>query len=290
MTAPAAAPVISAVMVSWQTGPVLFDSIHAVLRDPDISELILVDHQNPADVRQRLDALTADHARLRVIRTDRNLGFGRGCNIGAREAEGDYLFFINPDAKPDVGVARRLIRALPEAELSALAGARILDLNGEEQSGSRRRTLTLGRALATFSGISKTGWVRPFGMEGEPLPEVPVNVGAISGAAFLISKSGFDALGGFDEGYFLHVEDVDLCRRASSVWFVPDAIVHHVGGSSRTSRFAVELEKAKSFLRYFWKFNTDFAGRLATLIAAPFIFTAIMLRALIMEVIGLIPR
>ncbi|QNL17983.1 glycosyltransferase family 2 protein [Hyphobacterium sp. CCMP332] len=284
------APVISAVMVSWQTGPALFDSIHAVRADPDISELILVDHQNPDDVRQRLDALTADHARLRVIRTDQNLGFGKGCNIGAKEASGDYLFFINPDARPEAGAARQLIEALPEGETTALAGARILGLDGKEQSGSRRRGLTLGRALATFSGISKTGWVRPFGMEGEPLPEAPVNVGAISGAAFLMSKSGFDALGGFDEGYFLHVEDVDLCRRASSVWFVPDAIVHHVGGSSRTSRFAVELEKAKSFLRYFWKFNTGTAGRLATLIAAPFIFTAIMLRALIMEVIGLIRR
>lgn len=284
------APAISAVMVSWQTGPVLLESIHAVLADPDISELILVDHQNPGEVREKLTKLMADHPRLRVIRTDQNLGFGKGCNIGAKEASGDYLFFINPDARPEAGAARQLIEALPEGETTALAGARILGLDGKEQSGSRRRGLTLGRALATFSGISKTGWVRPFGMEGEPLPEAPVNVGAISGAAFLMSKSGFDALGGFDEGYFLHVEDVDLCRRASSVWFVPDAIVHHVGGSSRTSRFAVELEKAKSFLRYFWKFNTGTAGRLATLIAAPFIFTAIMLRALIMEVIGLIRR
>ncbi len=284
------APSISAVMVSWQTGPMLFESIHAVLADPDISELILVDHQNPGEVREKLTELTANHPCLRVIRTDQNLGFGKGCNIGAKEASGDYLFFINPDARPEAGAARQLIQALPEGEASALAGARILGSDGREQSGSRRRKLTLGRALATFSGAATLGWAKPFGMEDEPLPEGPIKVGAISGAAFLMSKAGFDALGGFDEGYFLHVEDVDLCRRATSVWFVPDAIVHHVGGSSRASHFAVELEKAKSFLRYFWKFNTGPAGRIATIVAAPFIFTAIMLRALVREIIGLIRR
>lgn len=284
------APVISAVMVSWQTGPVLFDAIEAVLADSDISELVLVDHQNPDDVRQRLNEFAAGNARLRIIRTDRNLGFGKGCNLGAKAASGQYLFFINPDAKPEIGTADRLRQALPEGEPSALAGARILDIDGKEQSGSRRRGLTLWRALVTVSGAARLGWARPFGMEDEPLPESPVKVAAISGAAFLMSKAGFDGLGGFDEDYFLHVEDIDLCRRASSVWFVPEATVHHVGGTSRASRFAVEREKAKSFLRYFWKFNRSVPGRLATLMVAPSIFTAIMLRALVLEIAGLIRR
>jgi len=284
------APTISAIMVSWQTGPVLFDAIKAVLVDPNISELIVIDHENPVEVRNELDELAATQSRLRVHRTDQNLGFGKGCNIGAAEAQSEYLFFINPDAKPEVGAALQLIKALTRDEPTALAGARILDLDGIEQSGSRRRQLTLWRALATFSGLAKLGFAKPFGMEGEPLPVSSERVGAISGAAFVISKAGFDTLGGFDEGYFLHVEDIDLCRRASSVWFVTDAIVHHVGGTSKAGPFAVELEKAKSFFRYFWKFNTSFPGRMATLLASPLIFTAIMLRALLSEIVSFVRR
>jgi len=283
-------PPISAIMVTWRTGPVLFDAIHAVLADSDIAELILVDHENPPEVRSKLDDLERAEARLHLVRTDKNLGFGRGCNIGAAKAQSDVLFFINPDAEPEQGAARRLMEALPQTEPTALAGARILDPEGREQSGSRRRPLTLWRAFAAFSGLVKLGLAQPFGMENGPLPEAPIQVGAISGAAFLMLKSGFDQLGGFDEDYFLHVEDIDLCRRAASVWFVPDAIVRHVGGTSDVSRFAVELEKAISLLRYFWKFNTRLGGRITTLIFAPFLFTAIMLRALVNEIAGLLRR
>lgn len=283
-------PSISAIMVSWHTGPVLFEAIKAVLADPDITELVLIDHENPPAVRKMLDDLARDQTRLRIVRTNKNLGFGRGCNIGATHAKSDFLFFINPDAEPDAGAARRLVAALPCEEPTAIAGARILGTDGREQSGSRRRELTLWRAFAAFSGLARLGLARPFGMENDALPEAPVQVGAISGAAFAMAKSGFDQLGGFDEGYFLHVEDIDLCRRAPSVWFVPDAIVRHVGGTSRASRFAVELEKARSFLRYFWKFNTGAAGRIATVIAAPVLFTAIMLRALISEITGFLRR
>jgi hypothetical protein len=277
-------------MVSWHTGPVLFDAIKAVFADPDIAELVLIDHENPPEVRKTLDDIARDETRLRIVRTDSNPGFGRGCNIGAAHAEGDFLFFINPDAEPDTGTARRLVAALPSGEPTAIAGARILGTDGQEQSGSRRRELTLWRAFAAFSGLARLGLARPFGMEKDALPEAPVRVGAISGAAFVMAKSGFDQLGGFDEVYFLHVEDIDLCRRASSVWFVPDAIVRHVGGTSGASRFAVELEKARSFLRYFWKFNTGAAGRMTTIVATPFLFSAIMLRALISEITGLLRR
>lgn len=280
-------PSISAIMVSWQTGPVVLDAINAVLADPGITELVLIDHENPPDIRKKLDDIARNEARFRLTRTDRNLGFGKGCNIGAAQAKGDFLFFINPDAAPETGAAGRLMEALPKFEPAAVAGARILGPEGREQSGSRRRELTLWRAFATFSGLAGPGLAQPFGMENDALPEAPVEVGAISGAAFLMAKSGFDQLGGFDEGYFLHVEDIDLCRRASSVWFVPDAVVRHVGGTSGASRFAVELEKAKGFLRYFWKFNTGMAGRIATIFAAPFLFSAIMLRALVNEIAGL---
>lgn len=83
----------------------------------------------------------------------------------------------------------------------------------------------------------------------------------------------------FDESFFLHVEDIDLCRRAARVWFVPGAIVHHVGSTSAARPLAVEWLKAKSFFRYFWKFGGAW-DRLVLLLVTPLLFAAIMGRAL----------
>jgi hypothetical protein len=269
---------ISAIMVSWRTGPVLMEAVRAVLQDDQISELILVDHDNPLEDRQRVDELARAEPRLKILRTNTNLGFGKGCNLGAAQAAGDWLFFVNPDAEPETGSAGKLAAVLADQPETALAGARILNRDGTEQRGARRRELTLWRAIATFSGLSGLGLAKPFGMESEPLPNGPVEVAAVSGAGFLMRRSGFAALGGFDEAFFLHVEDIDLCRRAQRVWFVPDAIVHHVGGTSDARPIDVEWQKARSFFRYFWKFG-GMAGRLALVLVTPLLFAAILGRA-----------
>ncbi|WP_421788004.1 glycosyltransferase family 2 protein [Hyphobacterium sp.] len=270
---------ISAIMVSWRTGPVLMDALRAVLADPQIAELVLVDHENPAADRERIDALSKREPRLKVLRTDANLGFGKGCNLGAKDAAGEWLFFINPDAEPETGAAAHLMKTLRDEPPTALAGARVLNPDGSEQRGARRRDLTLWRAIATFSGLAALGLAKPFGMETEAVPDRAIEVAAVSGAAFLIRRSGFEALGGFDESFFLHVEDIDLCRRAARVWFVPGAIVHHVGSTSAARPLAVEWLKAKSFFRYFWKFGGAW-DRLVLLLVTPLLFAAIMGRAL----------
>ncbi|WP_420434102.1 glycosyltransferase family 2 protein [Hyphobacterium sp.] len=270
---------ISAIMVSWRTGPVLIDAIKAVLADDAIGELILVDHDNPEHHREQVDALARSESRLKILRTDANLGFARGCNLGARQAVGEWLFFINPDAEPEPGCAGKLAAALADEPETALAGARVLNSDGSEQRGSRRRELTLWRAIASFSGLARLGLAKSFGMEHEAVPADPAEVAAISGAAFLVRRSGFDVLGGFDETFFLHVEDIDLCRRAERVWFVPGAVVHHVGSSSDAHPIAVEWEKAKGFFRYFWKFGGA-GDRLILLLVTPILFAAILGRAL----------
>lgn len=276
---------ISAVMVSWRTGPVLMDAIRSVLADDQIAELILVDHDNPAEDRRRIDDLAQAEPRLTILRTDANLGFGKGCNLGARKAVGDWLFFINPDAQMQIGSAGKLAAALADQPETALAGARILNSDGSEQRGARRRELTLWRAIATFSGLASLGLAKPFGMEAEPVPDHPVQVAAVSGAGCLMRRAGFETLGGFDEAFFLHVEDIDLCRRAARVWFVPDAVVHHVGGTSDARPIDVEWQKAKSFFRYFWKFGGAW-DRLVLLAVTPLLFAAILGRALIRQLRG----
>ena len=85
------APVVSIVMVSYHTGPILKTSIESVLKQTLPFELILVDNGNPPDMRQSLAALADSNERVHLHVGHGNVGFAKGCNIGARNAKGDYI-------------------------------------------------------------------------------------------------------------------------------------------------------------------------------------------------------
>ena len=291
---------VSAVMVSWNTGPALFEAIDAALAAPDIDELVLVDHENPPEHARRLDEITAREPRLTLIRTGANLGFSRGCNIGAKAATQPHLLFLNPDALIAPGAAARLALSGASLRKPWIAGARILDIDGEEQRGGRRGPLTLWTAFVSMTGLSRLAGVsalfRDMHRENEPRPDAMIETETVSGAAMMTATAHFEALGGFDEGYFLHVEDVDLCRRAreagGEVVFEPRAEVVHYGATSKAGVFAVERAKARGLARYFWKFSSG-PGRIGVALAIPAVVLAVMGRAALLKAgwgIGLAAR
>jgi len=101
-------------------------------------------------------------------------------------------------------------------------------------------------------------------------------------------RDDYLALGGMDEDYFLHVEDIDLCRRVREaggvVMFEPRARVMHYGSTSKASRLRVEWAKARGLVRYFWKFYPTFLGRILTVLLTPMIVAGILLRAVLLSV------
>jgi GT2 family glycosyltransferase len=264
-------PQISALVVSYRTGPRLAECLYALRGDPGISEIVIADNGNPPDAEAWLDRFAAASPKAKLVRLP-NPGFGAGVNAAARIATGDFFLVINPDCVLKRGAAGLLAQALAGKPDVSIAGGRIFDLRGREERGARRNTLTLARAL----GIGR--WT----LEQDPLPASPVRVGAVSGAFFLMRRDGYEKLGGFDEGYFLHVEDVDLCRRAweagGEVIFVPAAGALHYGSTSDAPSAFVTGHKAKSLARYFRKFAKGPLERLAVEAAVPFIGLALKLR------------
>lgn len=276
---------ISVVMVSWHTGPVLFDAIHAVLRAPDVHELVLVNHGNPAPAVEALDAAAARHERFTLIHSGGNLGYSKGCNIGAKAATGTHLFFLNPDAILVPGTAARMAETASGLEEPWVVGARILDREGQEQRGARRGDLSLSSAFLGFTGLARfIPGVRNVHREHEPVPEQPVDTPCVSGAALMMARESYHAIGGFDEEYFLHVEDIDLChrvrRQGGRVVFDPRAELVHYGSTSKESIFFVERHKANGLLRYFWRYASP-AGRFGVALTAPFLWLALMGRAVL---------
>ncbi len=257
-------PSVSIISVTFHTGPVLFDMIAAALAQDD-AELVLVNNGNPLDVFHRLQKMAEAEPRLRLISGHGNVGFASGCNIGVENAGGDYFLFLNPDCVLPPGMAACLARESKNLPRPHLVGARIVDENGKEQSGSRRDILTPWKAFVEVSRIyllfPKHPYFRRFKWHELDVPDKTEPVPAISGALLFAPRGDYARAGGFDNGYFLHVEDLDLCFRmhkcGGKVYFMPDPPVLHLGATSKAPATLVEWHKTRSFVRYFFNNFSD---------------------------------
>lgn len=249
-------PGIAVVMVSYHTGPALEAACSAVLAELAVTGLVLVDNGNPPEAVRWLDALAAGEPRVRLLRGQGNIGFGRACNLGAAGTTAPCLIFLNPDTEARPGALVQLARTAMTRQ--ALVGALLVDREGREQRGSRRGALTPVSLLVQLLRIGRpgpqAGWRRAFNRLDEPLPQTVVPMETVSGACFAIPRSVFESLGGFDPRYFLHFEDVELCRHARRrgvpVLLAPSAHVLHVGATSRVSTWWIGKWKFCSLLLY----------------------------------------
>ncbi len=275
-----AKPNISVVMVVYRTGSALADSIRHVLDEPLVDEFVIVDNGSSARDADMLRALSLTEPRVLLQQGHGNVGFARGANMGAATAKGEYVIFINPDANLQPGCIAALVTAFRGQPVPTVVGARVMNTDGTEQRGGRRGEVTPITTLLSFGHLTRR-YSKLSGFEihreTEPLPISPVPMPTISGACFALRRSDFEALDGFDEGYFLHVEDIDLCWRArqagGEVIFQPKAQVVHLGHTSLEHPVKVEFHKGVGLSRYFIK-RADTLQRYAL---AVFLAPAIML-------------
>ncbi len=278
-------PKISVVMVSYFTGPALTGAIKAVLADPDITEIILIDNGNSIYMRERLYEIKRNEARLRILQGHGNIGFARACNYGTKFIQSDYILFLNPDTIIEKGAASLLAKCGENLQEPWLAGGYLYDVEGQEQKGARRQDLTLWRAIVSFSPLGVFLKNTNLHLNQTPMPKENMPMSTVSGACMMCSRLGFKQLGGFDERYFLHVEDIDICRQANflggQVYFVPKAKVLHFGATSQVIPIIVEYQKFKSVTKYFWKHAYSVRHKLMTLLAIPFIGGALIVRTFV---------
>lgn len=268
---------VTAIVVSYRTGPHLRDGLHALDSDPEVSAIILVDNGNPPEDEAWIAEFSARRPTVSLISPGKNLGFGNAVNLAAREAGGGYLLLVNPDAILKRGSVGTFIEAAQGLRRPWIAGGKIFDTFGHEARGCRRRTLTLWRALTTFAGWNT--WT----LESRPPPDRPVAMDAVSGALMFTDTESFAALGGFDPAYFLHVEDVDLCRRAwkagGEVIYCPSAGALHYGSTSDAPSKTVAGYKADSLALYFRKFAANPAEALLARMVAPLLKLVLLAKA-----------
>jgi GT2 family glycosyltransferase len=213
----ATGPRASVIVVSYNGRARLGRCLYSLLEDRQGYEVILVDN---ASRDGSADYVEQFFPQVQVIRNETNRGFGQGNNAGVRRAKGEYLAFLNPDTAVEPGWLEALIAPLEADPQAGLATSKVLLLADP------------GRINTCGNDVHYTGLTlcRGMGMDRSAFADL-ARVGAVSGAAFAMRRDVFEALGGFDETFFMYMEDTDLSWRACLAGYrciyVPQSIVYH---------------------------------------------------------------
>lgn len=242
---------LTVVVVAADSGPSVHECLARVLANDLSLELILVDNASHDGVPAAVARAHQHDARVKVIYSHRNLGFGPAVNLAVKQASGEMLLILNPDCLLGADDLPRLLAVLAGRPKAGLVGAVVCDAEGQPDPASWRRDPLLRRSLNSMLGLGgETVNVR------QDIAHELLEVEAISGALMLMQRWKFERMGGFDEGYFLHCEDLDLCRRVrdngDQVLLAGDIRVHHgKGGSSRHRPIFVSRHKHRGMWRWF---------------------------------------
>ncbi len=279
---------VSVIVVVYKTGEALEPALTSVLQDPIVTELVIVNNGASTEEIRKLHRLSATDDRITLIEGQGNVGFARGANLGAHKARGRVLVFVNPDAFIRPGCLAHLTQSIENQPVPCIVGGRVLNPDMTEQRGGRRGEITPFTAVISLGRLGRfvPAWRKyEVHLENQAMPEGVIAVPTISGACFCMRREDFDAVAGFDEGYFLHVEDVDLCWRVrqagGKVLFHPQAEVVHLGHTSRASPMRVEFYKGMGLVRYFSKRASTPGETLAAWLLSPLILLATLARPLL---------
>lgn len=245
-------PCIAVIIVSYQSASTLDQCLTRLRAADEVAEIRVVDNNSDdgtLDIVQR--HATAD-PRLHFIANPDNPGFAAANNQGVADSRAPWLAFINPDLMVQAGTLAQL-RARGEALGDCVLGVEQVDEQGQPDAAVRRRDPDFGAMLR------HPGQGAKLAIPADPT-QVLQRVPALSGALLLMPRALFDRIGGWDAGYRLHAEDLDLCRRAREagavVAIANDLQVVHVRGvSSRSRPFFVEWHKHRGLWRYFRRFE-----------------------------------
>jgi N-acetylglucosaminyl-diphospho-decaprenol L-rhamnosyltransferase len=238
-------------IVAFNSGAWLARAVDSALAAHGVANVIVVDNAS-------LDGSVAQlptNPRLIILQNRHNVGFATAANQSWRASQATFVLLLNPDCVLAVDDVSKLSAVFGQHNNAGVVSAQLLNADGSAQIASLRRDPTPLRAIAEALGVKRFGIHIP-----APATAGMVEVEACSGALMLMPKAVLTRTGGFDESYFLHCEDLDLCRRirALGLAVLVDCRVqvrHDKGTSSHAVPRLVADAKYRGMLRYFEKFD-----------------------------------
>jgi hypothetical protein len=250
---------LSIVIICWNDLKVIGDCLRSIYSGTQSTEFEVIISDN-GSTDGSVEFIKKNYPSARVVENGANLGFAKGNNAGIRVSEGEYVLILNPDTIIHEGSLDRFVSFAEGHPAAGAFGCRVENRDGTYQTSARLfptvwRYWVRALNLKVFSRLSNF-----FVYEEYPgwLGNSERRIDWQSGCCVMFRGDLLKSIKGFDEQFFYHFEEVDLCRRVWNagypVLFTPNAVITHLGGQS-VSRFPVrfEIEKHRSRYRYFYK-------------------------------------
>jgi N-acetylglucosaminyl-diphospho-decaprenol L-rhamnosyltransferase len=261
---------VGAVIVNYNARDHLVECVRS-LRAQGVAEIVVADN---ASSDGSAEALARSDPDTLLVPTGANLGYGAGANRGAQVCHGDLLLVCNPDVTFGAGAVDALVAALDADPGLALVGPRIEEPDGSLYPSARTFPGVVDALGHAFLGLVAPGnrFTRRYRMLDWDHSRAG-DVDWVSGSCFLVRRSAWEALGGFEEAYFMFAEDVDLCWRAGRaglrVGYEPAGRVVHVKGvSTDQAPYRMIAAHHRSLLRFYHRSTTGWRRGLLPLVAA----------------------
>ncbi|TCO05388.1 glycosyltransferase family 2 protein [Natronoflexus pectinivorans] len=237
-------PLLSVVIVSYNSKPFIGLTLSSLLRKPHSEcEVIVVDNNSTDGT---VDYISSFFPKIKLIRNQHNPGFGVACNQGMAAAKGEFFLMLNPDTVVPEDVVEKVLDFMKLHPNCGAMGVKMIDGNGRYLPESKRGLPTFSRSAYRMLGLAK--WFpdskRFAGYYLGHLPIDAVNkIEILSGAFMVLSREAIEKCGGFNERFFMYGEDIDLSWRIKEagfdVYYNPDITIIHFKGEStaRDSRY-----------------------------------------------------
>ncbi len=229
-------------------------------------EIIFCDN-NSTDESLEFLKKAAKKGEIKLVEPGKNLGYGGGHNFAAKEASGEYILILNTDIQVEPDTLQKLVDYLEAHKEVGIVGPKLVYHNGEVQQSCRRHF----KIFDLFIKRTFLRKVRPFKKRYEKYLMTDFNhentqeVDLITGAFMMMPRKVFDQIGGFDERYFLFMEDFDLCRKTSlagyKIVYYPLAVATHYhkrltdGNLFRLIFNKISWFHLASAVKYHWKWK-----------------------------------
>jgi N-acetylglucosaminyl-diphospho-decaprenol L-rhamnosyltransferase len=245
---------VSVVIPTWNTCELLAQCLDSITPGTGklATDTIVVDNGSTdgtaSMVRQRFPWVS-------LICNETNGGFAKAANQGVRASAAPYALVLNSDARLLPGTISAMLHIVESQPDAGIVGPQLRNPDGTFQA-SYARFPTLGQQLLVLSGLGRLIFGAYYPSRGPEEEKGPRPVDWVSGACMLVRRAAFDAVGGFDESYFMYAEEMDLCYRLRTVgwqtWYHPAATAIHIGGaSSHHRRTEFEADLCRSRVRFF---------------------------------------
>lgn len=232
---------LSIIILNYKTKDLTTFCINSIVEqykkelDENKFEIIIVDNNSEDGSFEALSKLIPEVKNLKVIKAKENLGFGKGCNLGASKAKGEFLLFLNSDTEiKDQGFIK-MINFFSKNKNIGILGGKLKNPNGTSQL-SCGKFYSLFNLFLVLLGFNKLLNLRES-------PNSIKKVDWVSGACLMIRKEIFNKVNGFEKDFFMYIEDMELCFRVKKkgflTYFYPNIMFFHKELGSSNKTFAI---------------------------------------------------